>query len=104
PPAMSNGCAARLEAGQTCTLRLRADGNNTVGTLRVQGVELTATNEQGASQRLEGALISLTSEPTKIPDTTTTTTTTTTSSSGGGGATGFAALLLLPLAWLRRRR
>ena len=34
----------------------------------------------------------------------TTTTTTTTSSSGGGGATGFAALLLLPLAWLRRRR
>lgn len=97
---MSNGCAARLEAGQTCTLRLRADGNNTVGTLRVQGVELTATNEQGASQRLEGALISLTSEPTKTPDTTTTTT----SSSGGGGATGFAALLLLPLAWLRRRR
>lgn len=100
---MSNGCAARLEAGQTCTLRLRADGNNTVGTLRVQGVELTATNEQGASQRLEGALISLTSEPTKTPDTSTTTTTTT-SSSGGGGATGFAALLLLPLARLRRRR
>lgn len=51
---MSNGCAARLEAGQTCTLRLRADGNNTVGTLRVQGVELTATNEQGRASVLKG--------------------------------------------------
>ncbi|WP_421149343.1 S1 family peptidase [Aeromonas dhakensis] len=111
-PAMSNGCPGRLESGQTCTLRLRADGNDTVGTLRVQGVELTATNEQGASQRLESVLMSLTKEPTKTPDTTvtpTTPTTTTTNTSngggnGGGGATGFAALLLLPLAWLRRRR
>ncbi|USP11041.1 serine protease [Aeromonas dhakensis] len=106
-PAMSNGCPGRLESGQTCTLRLRADGNDTVGTLRVQGVELTATNEQGASQRLESVLMSLTKEPTKTPDTTvtpTTPTTTTTNTSNGGGATGFAALLLLPLAWLRRRR
>ncbi|TNI19408.1 S1 family peptidase [Aeromonas dhakensis] len=111
-PAMSNGCPGRLESGQTCTLRLRADGNDTVGTLRVQGVELTATNEQGVSQRLESVLMSLTKEPTKTPDTTvtpTTPTTTTTNTSngggnGGGGATGFAALLLLPLAWLRRRR
>ncbi|MDL5382960.1 S1 family peptidase [Aeromonas hydrophila] len=111
-PAMSNGCPARLEAGQTCTLRLRADGNDTVGALRVQGVELTATNDQGASQRFQSVLMSLTKEPTKTPDTTvtpTTPTTTTTNTSngggsGGGGATGFAALLLLPLAWLRRRR
>jgi|GEM_PF-3429208 len=111
-PAMSNGCPGRLEAGQTCTLRLRADGNDTVGALRVQGVELTATNDQGASQRFQSVLMSLTKEPTKTPDTTvtpTTPTTTTTNTSngggsGGGGATGFAALLLLPLAWLRRRR
>ncbi|POG24162.1 GlyGly-CTERM sorting domain-containing protein [Aeromonas bestiarum] len=111
-PAMSNGCSGRLEAGQTCTLRLRADGNDTVGTLRVQGVELTVTNEQGASQHLESILMSLTKEPTKTPDTTvtpTTPTTTTTNTSngggsGGGGAMGLGALLLLPLVWLRRRR
>ncbi|HAU4899080.1 TPA: GlyGly-CTERM sorting domain-containing protein, partial [Aeromonas hydrophila] len=103
-----NDCPGRLEAGQTCTLRLRADGNDTVGTLRVQSVELTATNDQGASQRFQSVLMSLTKEPTKTPDTTVTPTTTTNTSngggSGGGGATGFAALLLLPLAWLRRRR
>ncbi|WCH23810.1 S1 family peptidase [Aeromonas salmonicida] len=100
-PAMSNSCPSRLEAGQTCTLRLRADGNDTLGTLRLQGVELTVTDERGASQRLEAALMSLTSEPTKIPDTTTTTTS---NGGGGGGAMGLGALLLLPLVWLRRRR
>ncbi len=100
-PAMSNSCPGRLEAGQTCTLRLRADGNDTLGTLRLQGVELTVTDERGASQPLEAALMSLTSEPTKIPDTTTTTAS---NGGGGGGAMGLGALLLLPLVWLRRRR
>ncbi|HGY1010530.1 TPA: GlyGly-CTERM sorting domain-containing protein [Aeromonas salmonicida] len=45
--------------------------------------------------------MSLTSEPTKIPDTTTTTAS---NGGGGGGAMGLGALLLLPLVWLRRRR
>jgi secreted trypsin-like serine protease len=120
-PDMFNGCPNRLEAGQHCTLRLRADANDTVGTLRLQGVRLTAIDEQGGSQRLEGVLMSMTGKPTKTNDTTTTgvtaaggnptttatTTTTSTSTSsggGGGGAMGLVSLLLLPLAWLRRRR
>lgn len=120
-PAMSNGCSHRLEAGQQCTLRLRADANDTVGTLRLHGITLTAIDERGVSQRLEAALMSLTDKPAQTPATTgtgtvaagghaTTTTTTTattatsSSSGGGGGAIGLASLLLLPLAWLRRRR
>ncbi|MFC5705689.1 S1 family peptidase [Aeromonas eucrenophila] len=117
-PAMLNGCPSRLEAGQHCSLRLRADANDTVGTLRLQGVALTAIDERGGSQRLEGVLMSMTDKPLRTNDTTTTgataeggnttTTTTTTNSTsnsgGGGGAIGLASLLLLPLAWLRRRR
>ncbi|MGL5815768.1 MAG: S1 family peptidase [Aeromonas sp.] len=115
-PSMFNGCPDRLEAGQHCTLRLRADANDTVGTLRLQGIALTAIDERGGSQRLQGVLMSMTGKPTTTTGTTaaggstTTTATTTTSSTstssggGGGGAMGLASLLLLPLAWLRRRR
>ncbi|MFM5166859.1 trypsin-like serine protease [Aeromonas veronii] len=110
-PGIANNCNVELKPGQDCTIRVRFDGKYAVDSIRAEIISMKSTIA-GRASTLEAALIGITTkeEPAPIPEPTpqpaqpSQPTTTSGSGGGGGGSIGLAALLLIPIAWLRRRR
>ncbi|MBZ6067344.1 S1 family peptidase [Aeromonas schubertii] len=112
-PEITNDCMTELKPGQACTIRVRFEGKYTVDTMRPELVSITST-QLGRATVLEAGLIGVTTkeepvvipvpQPEPQPSPQPAPQPAATSSGGGGGAFGLAGLLLLPLAWLRRRR
>lgn len=110
-PATLNECPQVLAAGAKCQIKLRFDANFTPDTYKHYRLKVNATRPNGASQRLDGNLIAITTKRAETgaavaggssSSAESHSTTTTSSSSGGGGSVGLLSLLLLPLAWRRR--
>ncbi len=110
-PGIANNCNVELKPGQDCTIRVRFDGKYAVDSIRAELISMKSTIA-GRASTLEAALIGITtkeepapiSEPTPQPAQPSQPTTTSGSGGGGGGSIGLATLLLMPIAWLRRRR
>lgn len=112
-PATRNECPQVLAAGAQCQLKVRFDANFTPDTYRHYRLNINAIKPSGASERLEGNLIAITSKAVEADtaqvtggsssiESHTTTSTSSSSSGGGGGSLGLIGLLLLPLTWRRR--
>ncbi|WP_043157218.1 S1 family peptidase [Aeromonas diversa] len=110
-PDATSDCETELKPGRGCTIRVRFDGNYAVDSMKTEFVSITST-QAGRDTVLEAALVGTTTqeeqvvtpEPTPQPQPQPEPQPVATSSGGGGGgAFGLAGLLLLPLAWLRRR-
>ncbi|MEW7864720.1 S1 family peptidase [Aeromonas diversa] len=118
-PGLTTDCPASLNPGQACTIRVRFDGNFEVDTLRDESLTVTST-QAGRTTVLEAALVAITTqeeqvvtpEPTPQPQPQPEPQpqpqpepqpVAISGGGGGGGAFGLSGLLLLPLAWLRRR-
>lgn len=124
-PELDNQCPRTLAAGAECTIRVRFDGKYAVGTVRSEHLTLNSTIA-GATTQLEAYLIATTiqaepvapsqpvqppsvepvpqpEQPISQPAPQPAAASSGGNGGGGGGAFGLAGLLLLPLAWLRRR-
>ncbi|WP_144431343.1 GlyGly-CTERM sorting domain-containing protein [Aeromonas schubertii] len=124
-PGLDNQCPRTLAAGAECTIRVRFDGKYTVGTVRSEKLTLNSTIA-GVTTPLEAYLIGTTlkaepvtpsqpvqppsvepvpqpEQPISQPAQQPAAASSGGNGGGGGGAFGLAGLLLVPLAWLRRR-
>ncbi|VXA81190.1 MULTISPECIES: S1 family peptidase [Aeromonas] len=124
-PGLDNQCPGNLAAGAECTIRVRFDGKYTVGTVRSEKLTLNSTIA-GVTTPLEAYLIGTTlkaepvtpsqpvqppsvepvpqpEQPISQPAPQPAAASSGGNGGGGGGAFGLAGLLLVPLAWLRRR-